>query len=230
MVKKAVCIFIVCLFPSAGFSQILTLINPNYSLKSHETLEIVKIEKGTRATIFYMSIENRIADGSFCADKNIYILYPDGKQVKLSSSTGIPVCPDTYKFRTPGEKLDFVLVFPPLKQGTGWIDLVEDCSDNCFSFYGITLNSELNRRIDDAFAFAVNGDDTKALTSFISIADGIDKNNNGIKGLVYINIIKLARATGNEAKAEEWYNKFKLSDAPRLSQYLKYLNDQGINY
>jgi hypothetical protein len=177
-----------------------------------------------------MRIENRIADGSFCADKNIYILYPDGKQSKLSSSSGIPVCPDTYKFRTPGEKLDFVLVFPPLKQGTGWIDLVEDCSDNCFSFYGITLNSELNRRIDDAFAFAENGDDTKALTSFISIADGIDKNNNGIEGLVYINIIKLARATGDEAKAEEWYNKFKLSDAPRLSQYLKYLNDQGINY
>ncbi len=230
MIKKIIWISFIFLFPSAGFSQMQTLINPNYSLKSHETLEIVKIEAGSKATIFYMSLENRRAGGNFCADKNIYIFYPDGKRSKLSSSSGIPVCPDTYEFKTQGEKLFFDLVFPPLKRGTGWIDLVEDCSDNCFSFYGITLNSELNRRIDDAFAFAENGENTKALTSFISIAGGIDKNNNGIEGLVYINIIKLARETGDEVKAEEWYNRFKMSDAPRLSQYLKYLNDQNIKY
>jgi hypothetical protein len=230
MVKKAVCIFIICSFPTVGSSQIQTLINPNYSLKSHETLEIVKIEEGTKAAIFYLSIENKIAGGTFCADKNIYIIYPDGKRSKLISSSGIPVCPDTYKFNTPGERLDFVLVFPPLKQGTGWIDLVEDCSDNCFSFYGITLNSGLNRRIDDAFALAENGEEAKVLNIFISIAEGIDKNNNGIEGLLYINIIKLAREIGDEVKAEEWYNKFKLSDAPRLSQYIKFLNDQGIKY
>jgi hypothetical protein len=230
MVKKAVCIFIIGLFPSAGFSQITTLINPNYSLKSHETLEIIKIEAGSKATIFYMRIENRIAGGTFCADKNIYIIYPDGKRSKMSSSGGIPVCPDTYKFKTPGEKLDFILGFPPLKQGTEWVDLVEDCSENCFSFYGITLNGELNNRIDNAFALAENGEEAKALTSFISIADGIDKKNSGIMGLLYINIIRLARETGDEVKAGEWYNKFKLSDAPRLPQYLKYLNDQGIKY
>ncbi len=230
MIKKVICISAIGLFPVAGLSQIHTIISPNYSLKSHETLEIKKIESGSKATIFYMSIENRIAGGEFCADKNIFLLYPDGKRSKLGSSTGIPVCPEKYKFKAPGEKLDFVLEFPPLKSGTEWVDLIEDCSDNCFSFYGISLNSSINKKIDDAFAFAASGNETKALTVFISIAGGIDKNNRGIEGLLYINIIKLARETGDDAKAEEWYKKFKLSDAPRLSAYLKYLNDQGMKY
>jgi hypothetical protein len=230
MIKKITCTLAICLFASDSFSQKQTLISPNYSLKSHETLEIKKIESGSKAIIFYMRLENRIAGGEFCGDKNIFLLYPDGKRSKLGSSTGIPVCPETYKFKAIGEKLDFVLEFPPLKSGTEWVDLVEDCSDNCFSFYGISLNSSINRRIDDAFALAENGEEAKALTSFISIVDGIDKSSTGIKGLLYINIIKLAKETGDELKAEEWYKKFKLSDAPRLSQHLNYLNEQGVKY
>lgn len=213
-----------------GYLHSQTFINPNYSLKSHETLDLIKAEVRPEATIFYMSIENRIEGGSFCADKNIYIIYPDGKKIRLESSSGIPVCPDAYKFKAAGEKLEFVLTFPPLKEGTKWIDLIEDCSDNCFSFYGITLNDALNKRIDDAFALAENDEQAKALVSFINIAEEIDKNNRGIEGLIYINIIKLARETGNDAKAEEWYKKLKLSDTPRLAAYIKYLNDQGIRY
>jgi hypothetical protein len=212
-----------------GSSQ--TFLKPNFSLKSHETLDIIKAEIKPEATIFYMSIENRrIGGGSFCADKNIYLIYPDGKKSKLKSSSGIPVCPNTYKFKTPGEKLEFVLTFPPLKEGTRWIDVVEDCSDNCFSFYGITLNNDLNKRIDDAFALAEKDEPVKALIGFIDIAEEIDKNDRGIEGLLYINIIKLAKETGDNARAEKWYQKFKLSDAPRLATYVKYLNDQGIKY
>jgi hypothetical protein len=213
---------------SSLFAQ--TILQPNYSLKSHETLNIVKVEARPEATILYMSIENRIEGGSFCADKNIYILYPDGKKSKMESSSGIPVCPDNYKFKVPGEKLEFILSFPPLKKGTEWIDIVEECSENCFSFYGITLNADLNKRIDDAFALAENDEPGKALVRFISIAGEIDKNNSGIEGLLFINIIKLAILTGDIAKAGDWYKKFKSSGAPRLSQYIKYLNDQGIKY
>ena len=208
-----------------------TFINPNFSLKSHETLDIVKIEARPEATIFYMVIENKkIEGGSFCADKNIYVIFHDDKKSRLVSATGIPVCPDSYKFKIAGEKLEFSLTFPPLKKGIEWIDLVEECSDNCFSFYGISLNNDLNRRIDDAFTLAENDEPLKALVSFITILEDINKNNSGIEGLLYINIIKLADETGDEAKAGEWYKKFKLSEAPRLSQYLKYLNDHGIKY
>ena len=213
-----------------GFLHSQTFINPNYSLKSHETLNIIKVEVRPEATFFYLSLENRIPNGTFCADKNIYLIYPDGKKSRMESASGIPVCPDTYKFRAPGEKLEFMLTFPPLRSGTKWIDLVEDCSDNCFSFYGVTLDNGLNKRIDEAFSFGENDEKARALISFITIAYEIDKANPGIEGLIYINIIKLSVETGDEKKAEEWYKKFKLSDAPRLSEYIKYLNDQGIKY
>jgi hypothetical protein len=212
----------------AGSSQ--TLLKPNFALKSHETLDIIKVEVKPEATIFYMSIENRIVGGNFCADKNIYVLYPDGKKSMLESSSGIPVCPETYKFKAVGEKLEFVLTFPPLKEGTKWIDLIEDCSNNCFSFYGLTLDPDLNKRIDDAFFLAENEEPAKALISFINLAEEIDKNNRGIEGLLYLNIIKFARETGDSAKAEKWYQKLKLSDTPRLAAYIKYLNNQGIKY
>lgn len=212
---------------TTSFSQ--TFIKPNFALKSHETLDIIKIEVKPERTIFYMNIENRIEGGNFCADENIYIIYPDGRRSKLLTSSGIPVCPETYKFRTAGEKLGFVLTFPPLKEGIKWIDLVEDCNDNCFSFYGIVLDADLNNRINDAFTLAEN-EPAKALINFIDIADKTDKNSKGIEGLLYINIIRLAKETSDDAKAEKWYRKFKLSETPRLSQYIKYLNQQGITY
>lgn len=228
--KKRVSVTGILLLSMAGVLYSQTIINPNYSLKTHETLDIIKVEAKPEATIFYMRIENRIEGGNFCADKNIYLIYPDGKKSRLESSSGIPVCPDTYKFKVPGEKLEFVLTFPALKAGTRCIDLIEECADNCFSFYGIVLDNTLNDRIDNAFTLAENDEAAKAMISFIIIAEEIDKSNLGIEGLLYINIIKLARETGDNAKAEEWYKKFKLSDAPRLATYIKFLNDQGIKY
>ena len=60
-----------------------TIANPNYGIKSHETLEITKVEITAGKTVFYLGIENRIAGGSFCADRNIYIIDPEGRKVKI---------------------------------------------------------------------------------------------------------------------------------------------------
>jgi (2Fe-2S) ferredoxin len=211
-----------------SFSQ--TFIQPNFGLKSHETLVIEKVELTSTAATFLMSVENRILNGTFCADNNIFIVYPDGTRSKLVSAENIPVCPDTHKFKEPGEKLDFTLTFPPLKPGTEWIDLIEDCSDNCFSFYGVTLDSDLNRKIDDAFSLSGNDEPVKAMVSFIDLIEAVDKKNIGIEGFLYMNIIRLEKQNGNEVKAAQWYNRMKSSGAPRIQQYIKYLNDQGIKY
>jgi hypothetical protein len=211
-----------------SFSQ--SFIQPNYGLKSHETLVINKVEATAKATIFYMTIENRIIGGAFCADNNIFIVYPDGTRSKLVSTNGITVCPDTYKFKTPGEKLDFTLTFLPLKKGTTWIDLIEDCTDNCFYFYGVTLDNALNQKINNAFQLAENNDPLKALISFVDILDSTDSMNNGAEGFLYVNIIRVAKESGNIGQAVDWYKKLKNSGAPRLSDYIKYLNDQGIKY
>jgi len=211
-----------------GYSQ--TIIKPNYGLKSHETLEIKRIEITSEATSFYMSVENRIQGGSFCADKNIFIIYPDATKSKLVSSSGIPVCPDIYKFRAPGEKLDFVLVFPPLKAGTRWIDLIEECNDNCFSFYGVTLDSVLNKRLDEVFSTASKGKPEDNIILFKSVLDSISDRNLGIEGSLYVNIIEAAREDADNINARVWYKRLASSNAPRLSDYIKYLNDRGIKY
>ena len=222
----------VLLFCAIGVINIYsqTVNHPNSGLKSHETLEFSKVVTTAQKTVIFLSVENRITGGYFCADKNIFIIYPDGTRIRLISSKGIPVCPESYKFKSIGEKLSFELTFSPLKHDTQWIDLIEDCADNCFSFYGVCLNDDLNKKIDEASVLAENKEPANALIDFVKIGDSLTSKNSGIEGLIFINIIKLAKETANTAKAAEWYSKLKLSGIPRCELYIKHLNSQGIIY
>jgi hypothetical protein len=211
-----------------GYPQ--SFIQPNYGMKSHETLEISKIEANSKGTSFYMTIENRIQGGTFCVDRNTFMIYPDGTRSKLLSASGIPVCPDSHKFNAPGEKLDFVLLFPPLKEGTKWIDLIEECDEHCFSFYGVTLDNELNQKVNECFTLAEGEEASRGIIRLIDLIGEIDNKNYGIEGLLYLTIVKLSDEAGSKAIAAEWYRKMKSSGAPRVGDYLKYLNDNGIRY
>jgi hypothetical protein len=216
------------LSPVLLFSQ--TVVAPNFAMKSHETLEIKKIEMTERNTVIYMTIENRIPGGYFCADRNIFIIYPDGTRSKLLAANGIPVCPESYKFKNSGEKLDFTLVFPPLKPGTEWFDLVEDCNDNCFHFFGLTLNAGLNSKLETAFAAASKGKPEEYINQFRTILESIDSKDLGIEGSLYINIITAALEAGDKVEAAVWYKRLLSSNAPRLNTYVKFLNDKGIKF
>lgn len=207
-----------------------TIEQPNIALKSHETLEISKVEITSQRTVISFSVENRITGSNFCADKNIFIIYPDGSRLKLTRAANIPVCPDTYNFKSIGEKLQFALEFPPLKAGTEWIDLIEDCTDNCFSFYGVTLNNDLNKKIDEAFSFAEEGETSKAITLYKSILYSIDNKNLGIEGALFTDIITLTIKSGDKTGAEECYGRLLASKAQRLDLYIKNLNSRGIKY
>lgn len=209
--------------PLMVFSQ--EIIQPNYGLKSHETLVINSIEKTSEATTFHMTIENRITNGAFCADRNIFMIYPDGTGSTLIAAEGIPVCPDYYPFKTPGERLRFTLKFPPLKENTVWIDLIEDCDDNCFHFYGIVLDKDLNDKINNAFTLVENNEPSKALSLFTGILEETDSYNYGSEGLLYVNIIRLANETGETDLAAYWYKKLRESGAPRLDDYLRWLKE-----
>jgi hypothetical protein len=225
--------FFVLFFFAAGtvyiYSQ--TYNHPNVSLKSHETLEISKIEINGKATLIYLSVENRRDEGgSFCADINIYIINPDGSRLKLIKAHNIPICPDTFKFKSTGEKLEFTLEFPPLRTGTKWIDLIEDCTSNCFWFYGVTIDNELNARLDQAFSLASKGHASGNIMLFKNILDDIDSQDLGIEGLLYLNIINAAVEDADKVNTIVWYKRLLSSHAPRLDKYIKYLNDKGIKY
>ncbi|MBK7626370.1 MAG: hypothetical protein IPJ16_04100 [Bacteroidales bacterium] len=212
----------------SGYSQ--TIENPNSALKSHETLLISKVELSQEKTVVHFSIENRIENGNFCADRNIFLIDQEGKKYQILKTSGIPVCPDSYKFRNIGEVVKFTLEFPLLKSGTKWIDIIENCSENCFWFYGVTLDNELNKRIDEAFSKASTVTPAENLYLFKSILDDIDSQNLGIEGLLYLNIISAARENADNVNAMVWYKRLAASKAPRVGEYLKYLNDRGVKY
>ncbi|MBK7133096.1 MAG: hypothetical protein IPH69_09855 [Bacteroidales bacterium] len=212
----------------SGYSQ--TIENPNSALKSHETLLISKVELSQEKTVVHFSIENRIENGNFCADRNIFLIDQEGKKYQILKTSGIPVCPDSYKFRNIGEVVKFTLEFPPLESGTKWIDIIENCSENCFWFYGVTLDNELNKRIDEAFSKASTVTPAENLYLFKSILDDIDSQNLGIEGLLYLNIISAARENADNVNAMVWYKRLAASKAPRVGEYLKYLNDRGVKY
>jgi hypothetical protein len=226
--KKIVFIVLAMLLPVMLFSQ--DLIQPNYALKSHETLEIRKIALTSEKTVISMSIENRVPGGQFCADRNIYVVYPDNTRILLSSSSGIPECPDAYKFRNPGEKLDFILNFPPLKAGVDWIDIIEDCSDNCFSFYGVVLNRDINDKINEAVLLTEKGVDMKAIDRYKGLIKEVEGKGNGIEGALYSDLIILLERSGKRAEAADLYRKLKSSGIRNRGKFILNLNSQGIKF
>jgi len=207
-----------------------TFEKPNYALKSHETLEIRKIELTPEKTIVSLSVENRIVGGTFCADRNIFLTDPDVRKLKLKKAAGIPVCPDNYKFKSIGEKLQFTLEFPPLPESVKWIDITEECDENCFSLYGVVLNSELNGRLDEADSFAGKSDYKGAINAYSGILTNLSKADEGIEGALYTDIITLLVRAGDRAGAAEWYKKMVNSGAPRLDLYIANLNSRGIKF
>jgi len=215
-------------FATAVQAQVID--HPNCGMKSPNTLVIEKVETINGLSTFYCSVENQINDGYFCADKNIYIIYPDGSRSRLKKAEGIPVCPDMHKFKAIGEKLEFRLVFPALKENAQWIDLVEECSSDCMFFYGLTLDNELNKQLDDLFLKAEKATSEEYIGLFKAMIDQIDSKNLGIEGLLYINIINASLEAGDKVGASVWYTRLISSGAPRLSYYLKFLNDKGVKF
>ena len=208
-------------------SQVIS--QPNYGLKSHETLTVEKVELRRDATIISFSIENKIDNGSFCVDRRTYLIDPAGNRHRMIRATGIPSCPTNYNFKASGEKLAFQLTFPQLSGEPAYIDIKEECADNCFSFYGVTLDEYLNSRFDEPFSMIGRGETSKAINRFVDISEVV-ANYSGLKALAFFNIIRLSHDTGDEQKAAEWYLKLKNMQQNIGKVYIEQLNLQGIKY
>jgi hypothetical protein len=230
MGAKRVIILVYLVLTGWNTAKCQAFIQPNYALKSHETMSVNKFEMTGEKTIVSVSVENRITGGNFCADRNIYIIDPTGEMYKLVKATGIPICPASYTFKNIGEVLNFTLEFPMLKPGTKWVDIIEECTSNCFWFYGVTLDNELNLKLDEAFSKASGGKPAENMILFSKILDDIGSQNLGIEGLLYLNIINAAVEDSDNVNAMVWYKRLASSKAPRVEEYLKFLNNKGIKY
>ncbi len=206
------------------------IFNPAYGLKSHETMEVTSVELRPDVTLVRLTVENRVVSGFFCVDRNTSLLLPDGKRLGLVRTEGIPFCPAVHSFQKVGEVLSFVLYFPPVQSGTTWFDLVEECSDNCFSVYGITLDAALNSEIERGYNLSEFGKSKESATIFEQIIASVGSEKHGILGSLYSNTIIMHLRNGDEISAKRWYEALKGSAAPRLSLYLENLTARGIKW
>lgn len=199
--------FFICAFLSIN-GQIIK--NPNYGEKSHPTLEITSIEFNDKETIFTLTIENRIKQGWFCADKNI-IIQAIGEEIQLKSlkTENIPTCPDNHKFSTVGEKLTFKIFFPIIDKSAKYFNLIEQCDNSCFYFHGIILSENFNLLIEEAYQLYEAGKHGMAAVKFKQI---IEKYPEYPYGFLYINLINIYNKLSMPDEADIWQKKLQESD------------------
>ena len=200
--------FILLLFTFSSFQVLAQQLDiPNFAWASHP-MTINKIERLADVTVVELSITNkRESGGSFCADKNIYIVdVLSGKKYHLLYSSGIPVCPDSYRFASAGEVLTFQLFFPAIPAETKYINIIEGCTDYCFSISGVILSKEFNEDINLGYQYYQENKLDFALFAF---KKAIEKYPDYPFGKFYMNIIHIYAEKGDYTNAKLWYNKLK---------------------
>ncbi len=224
--KKITLLLIVLILFNKGFAQ--DLLKPNYSTKSHETLELDKITSTKDSTYFNFVLTNRLVGSTFCADRNIVILSNNPtKQYKLIKAIGIPVCPQQYTFAYLLEKMRFTLVFPALDTAIKVVDIYEMCLDACFSYRGVVINKNLNNALETAYFDYSSGRYEKAIIGFLKIIENYPDYNYGI---TFINIIRIYADLKKLDLAKLYYHKllnsnvFDKQQAIEIIKNSKYFN------
>lgn len=207
--------------------------NPIAGKQSHPDLQIEQIEITDINTIITLKVTNKRDQGGwFCADEHIYLKNSKGTEVyKLVRSENIPTCPEQFKFTTVGQELIFKLYFPPISDQIQFLDLVEDCSNACFSFHGIILDNEHNEKIrafEQGFELYQEKQYLQAIPKFERVVNGKIIIDSHIYGLSYYYLILIYRDLGNTDKINEWYEKLLNSNLEEKATFIQELEKFGI--
>lgn len=182
---------------------------PNFAVSTHPFL-VNEVSFQKDGFMIELTIENQSPTGYFCASKHIYLKnIQNKKKLFMTHSEGIPVCPDVYRFRWQGEKLTFKLFFPKLDTNVRYVDVIENCDNNCFSIFGLILDPEMNEAINQGYNAFDNGDLQQAYQDFKM---AIERNPAYPYGFLYANIIKVLVEQKKYDEAKTWYNKLKQKD------------------
>ncbi len=208
-----------------GYAQ--EIVKPNYGLKNPETIEVVRVRISADQTLVDMSIQNRVRGGYFCIDENTFIESAGGENLKLEKVSGLPLCPDMHEFSSVGEKVYFTLVFDKLPEDTPWFDIVEYCSDNCFSILALNMDEKINERINAAFSAMDRLDPVEAIRIFRDMLPGMQASGHGLTGSVYLNLVELLAANNRDDELQKLVSGFKASPMPHKDRYLEILRAMG---
>jgi hypothetical protein len=217
----------VFLTPLNSISQVYN--RPNFALSSHETLELESIEIDENQTRIYLSILNRRLSGTFCVDTNTYIRNSLGnEEYKLVQSMGIPDCPDVYKFTAIGEKLNFILVFPPINEDLKYIDVIEECDDACFSFKYVLLDLELNEIINQGFHLYEAGNLPESLKVFEDLMSDRNDNLSPVFGTVYLYMMTINYELGRSKEVQNIFDELQQSAIINKEEIIEAARYEGL--
>jgi len=211
------------------FSQVYE--SPIAGKQSHPDLKINTIEITTEYTIIHLSITNQLNTGGwFCADKNIYIKNSKGlEEYQLLRSENIPICPNKFEFTNKREVLEFILYFPPINKEIRFLDLIENCDEACFSFEGIILDNEHNKKIvlfENAMGKYTDNSFEECILLFKQVLDGEHTIESQIFGLSYYYLVLSYHKLNDKTNVDFWYNELLKSDVPLRDDFIKELNTQ----
>jgi hypothetical protein len=199
-----------------------TITGPSYVLKSHETLEVMRVINNEEELRLHMIIRNRLEEGgNFCVDQNTFLVVKN-ENLKVKQIEGIPLCPDRYDFEYFGESLQFNLSFPPINQEVKIIDVVEDCDANCFWFKGLVIDPELHESILIAYDYYETGFLEEGLSAYIELFNEVKKDLPALEASCIFYIAKILDEQGKTEEYDIW--KKKLSDMN--SEEAKILSDR----
>jgi len=205
-------IFLLQLIPALALSQHID--KPNFAISSHP-ITMVSLDRDSSMLKLNLELENHLANGYFCASKNIVLkdLILKGK-TDLIKAVGVPVCPEQYHFKWPGEKLSFSLIFQAVDTSVHYVDLYELCDANCLTINGIILDSTMNSLINHAFDAYTHENKEVALQFFKT---AIERYPDYPYGFLYGNVIKILLEKKEKKEAIKWANK--LNDSNILDKY-----------
>ena len=212
MKKYLIFLSLILIFGSNAISQ--TIVAPNFILKSHETLEVMRMIRNEKGITFQMLIRNRKDEGgSFCIDKNTEII-ANGIAYKILKIENIPECPEEHKFEFFGDNLIFYLHFPPIPPEIKIIDIVENCTENCFHFTGLIVDYKLNNEMFAAFDYYETGMLSEGLLSYKELLARYEGKEPAIEGLFYFYIINILKEMGDMEEEKKWVERFRARNLP----------------
>jgi hypothetical protein len=202
---------------------------PSFSLNSHPTLELLSIVKWEDQTVVNIRIKNERISGSFCMDKETYLVHSLGtEEWKMTSMEGIPACPDQYRFKSIGEVLDFSLIFPAIPDEVKYIDLMERCEDACVSVKYILLDEEMNTRINEGFSLYEIGRLSASLQVFEEIMEAGYDDYSPVFGTLYLYMMSIHYELGQSKEARRIFNELKASSIIGREEFIETARDVGL--
>lgn len=196
-------------------------------------LEITKIEITDIETIISLKVTNQLSSGGwFCANKNIYIKNTEGTEIyQLVKTENIPTCPDQFEFAYSGQTLEFNLYFDKISEKIKFIDLIENCDNSCFSFYGIILDNMHNEKIrafETGFELFQNTEFANSIPFFEKTLEGPHTIESHIYGLSYYYLILIYNDMKNIEKLNSLYNELLNSKIKDKETIIKELENKEI--